>query len=79
MSEQAPFSEDVLSVNRVMCKRVRELDLSARVTNYLENDGIVYVGDLVQKTEDEILRLPNFGRPRPRSSRKYRKTSCHAS
>jgi DNA-directed RNA polymerase subunit alpha len=42
---------------------VSELDLPPRTINYLQNDGIVCVGDLVQKTEDEILRLPDFGRP----------------
>ena len=35
----------------------------SRTVNSLENDGIVYVGDLVEKTEDEIMRIPNFGRP----------------
>ena len=30
--------------------------------NCLKNDNIVYIGDLVQKTEQEMLRTPNFGR-----------------
>jgi len=30
--------------------------------NCLKNDKIVYIGDLVQKTEDGMLRTPNFGR-----------------
>jgi DNA-directed RNA polymerase subunit alpha len=28
----------------------------------LKNDGVIYIGDLVQKTEAEMLRTPNFGR-----------------
>ena len=35
---------------------------SVRSANCLKNDNIVYIGDLVQKTEAEMLRTPNFGR-----------------
>ena len=43
-------------------KRVEELELSVRSMNCLKNDNIIYIGDLVQKTESEMLRTPNFGR-----------------
>lgn len=43
-------------------KKVEELELSIRSKNVLKNDNIVYIGDLVQKTEAEMLRAPNFGR-----------------
>ena len=33
-----------------------------RIANCLKNDNIIYIGDLVQKTEAEMLRTPNFGR-----------------
>ena len=33
-----------------------------RSANCLKNDNIVYIGDLIQKTEAEMLRTPNFGR-----------------
>ena len=39
-----------------------ELELSVRSMNCLKNDNIIYIGDLVQKTENEMLRTPNFGR-----------------
>jgi Bacterial RNA polymerase, alpha chain C terminal domain len=39
-----------------------ELELSVRSINCLKNNNIVYIGDLVQKTEAEMLRTPNFGR-----------------
>ena len=42
--------------------KVDDLELSVRSANCLKNDNIVYVGDLVQKTEAEMLRTPNFGR-----------------
>jgi len=41
---------------------VDELELSVRSANCLKNDNIVYIGDLIQKTEAEMLRTPNFGR-----------------
>jgi DNA-directed RNA polymerase subunit alpha len=43
-------------------ERVDDLELSVRSANCLKNDGIVYVGELVQKSEAEMLRTPNFGR-----------------
>jgi DNA-directed RNA polymerase subunit alpha len=53
---ELPFSPYLL-------KKVYDLDeLSVRATNCLKNDNIVYVGDLVQKTEAEMLKTPNFGR-----------------
>ncbi|MGE0109566.1 MAG: DNA-directed RNA polymerase subunit alpha [Bdellovibrionales bacterium] len=51
-----------LPFNRNLLKKVDELELSVRSANCLKNDNIVYIGDLVQKTESEMLRTPNFGR-----------------
>ena len=53
--EELPFNKNLL-------KKVEELELSVRSANCLKNDNIVYIGDLVQKTEAEMLRTPNFGR-----------------
>ena len=39
-----------------------EFDLSVRAQNCLRNEGIKYIGELVQKTEPEMLRMKNFGR-----------------
>ena len=55
VKEELPF-------NRNLLKKVEELELSVRSANCLKNDNIVYIGDLVQKTEAEMLRTPNFGR-----------------
>ena len=38
------------------------MELSVRSANCLKNDNIVYIGDLVQRSEPEMLRTPNFGR-----------------
>ena len=51
-----------LPFNRNLLRKVDELELSVRSANCLKNDNIVYIGDLVQKTEQEMLRTPNFGR-----------------
>ena len=48
--------------NKNLLRRVDELELSVRSMNCLKNDNIIYIGDLVQKTEGEMLRNPNFGR-----------------
>ncbi len=59
---QPQTEDDEPEVNRQLLKKVDELELSVRSANCLKNDNIVYIGDLVQKTEAEMLRTPNFGR-----------------
>ncbi len=54
--------EDELPFNKNLLRKVDELELSVRSANCLKNDNIIYIGDLVQKTEAEMLRTPNFGR-----------------
>jgi len=53
---------DAQQINRYLLKKVDELELSVRSANCLKNDNIIYIGDLVGKTEAEMLRTPNFGR-----------------
>jgi DNA-directed RNA polymerase subunit alpha len=55
-------ASDTNHVNRYLLKKVDELELSVRSANCLKNDNIIYIGDLVGKTEAEMLRTPNFGR-----------------
>ncbi|MGY6409765.1 MAG: DNA-directed RNA polymerase subunit alpha [Alkalilacustris sp.] len=55
-------SDSGLEFNPLLLKKVDELELSVRSANCLKNDNIVYIGDLIQKTEAEMLRTPNFGR-----------------
>src|SRR6476469_6182775 len=65
MAAPAPLSgieADTNQLNRYLLKKVDELELSVRSANCLKNDNIIYIGDLVQKTEAEMLRTPNFGR-----------------
>jgi len=55
-------ADEGLEFNPLLLKKVDELELSVRSANCLKNDNIVYIGDLIQKTEAEMLRTPNFGR-----------------
>jgi hypothetical protein len=53
----------VVSINSPHLKKpVEDLELSVRVHHVLKNDNIIYLEDLVQKEERELLRIPNFGR-----------------
>jgi DNA-directed RNA polymerase subunit alpha len=60
--EEASPSIPELAFNPALLKKVDELELSVRSANCLKNDNIVYIGDLIQKSEAEMLRTPNFGR-----------------
>ncbi len=51
-----------LPFDPVLLKRVDELELSVRSANCLKNDNILYIGDLIRKSEGDMLRTPNFGR-----------------
>lgn len=55
-----PTEEDKL--NEYLWRSVDELELSVRSANCLQNANIHYIGDLVQKTEAEMLKTKNFGR-----------------
>ena len=50
------------ALNRNLLRKVEELELSVRSANCLKNDNIIYIGDLVQRTENDMMRTPNFGR-----------------
>lgn len=51
-----------LGINDLLNRRVMELELSVRSANCLASEGIKYIGQLVQRTENDIIRTPNFGR-----------------
>lgn len=62
--KQVVASEDEpeFPFNRNLLRKVEELELSVRSMNCLRNENIIYIGDLVAKSEGELLRTPNFGR-----------------
>lgn len=61
-AQSSSDDSDANQLNRYLLKKVDELELSVRSANCLKNDNIIYIGDLVQKSEAEMLRTPNFGR-----------------
>jgi DNA-directed RNA polymerase subunit alpha len=60
--EKENQEEPKLPYSPYLLKKVDELELSVRSQNCLKNDNIVYIGDLVIKSESEMLKTPNFGR-----------------
>lgn len=62
VSEESREEEEKLPFDANLLRKVDELELSVRSQNCLKNDNIVYIGDLVIKTEAEMLKTPNFGR-----------------
>lgn len=62
MSEQVEEEEEAGVPNEILYKSIDELDLSVRALNCLKNANINLIGELVQKTESELLKTRNFGR-----------------
>ena len=52
----------IIPVNENLYRSVEDLELSVRSANCLRNADIKYIGELVQKTEAEMLKTKNFGR-----------------
>ena len=59
---EAPRDEAAEKLNENLWRTVDELELSVRSANCLQNANIKYIGELVQKTEAEMLKTKNFGR-----------------
>ncbi len=51
-----------IKFDSILLKSVDDLDLTVRSANCLKNESIYYIGDLVQKTEFELLKTPNLGK-----------------
>jgi DNA-directed RNA polymerase subunit alpha len=63
MAEAAELGEEGHpTLNENLFRSVAELELSVRSANCLQNAGIKYIGELVQKSEGEMLKTKNFGR-----------------
>jgi DNA-directed RNA polymerase subunit alpha len=59
---EEPAERALGQMNEILNRSVEELELSVRSYNCLKNANIQTIGDLVQKTEAEMLRTKNFGR-----------------
>jgi DNA-directed RNA polymerase subunit alpha len=50
------------SIDPILLRPVDELELTVRSANCLKAENIYYIGDLIQRTENELLKTPNLGR-----------------
>ncbi|HBK33539.1 TPA: hypothetical protein DDZ06_00785 [Candidatus Uhrbacteria bacterium] len=62
VSETGMEMEDEEVLNEHLFRRVDELELSVRAANCLQNAGIEYIFQLVERTEADMLKTKNFGR-----------------
>ncbi len=60
--EEATRVGDSGKINPTLLKPIEDLELTVRSTNCLKAEDIHYVGDLVQRTENELMRTPNLGK-----------------
>lgn len=58
--EDAPVTED--EIDPVLLRPVDDLELTVRSANCLKAENIFYIGDLIQRTEVELLKTPNLGK-----------------
>jgi DNA-directed RNA polymerase subunit alpha len=54
--------QETKEVPAILLRPIDELELTVRSTNCLKAENILYVGDLVQRTEVELLKTPNLGK-----------------
>ena len=57
-----PTADEPEPLNAALFRSVDELELSVRSANCLQNANIRFIGELVQRTEAEMLKTKNFGR-----------------
>jgi DNA-directed RNA polymerase subunit alpha len=50
------------SIDPILLRPVDDLELTVRSANCLKAENIYYIGDLIQRTETELLKTPNLGR-----------------
>ncbi|MSQ66212.1 MAG: DNA-directed RNA polymerase subunit alpha [Limnohabitans sp.] len=58
----SPAPRSTLQVDPILLRPVDELELTVRSANCLKAENIFYIGDLIQRTENELLKTPNLGR-----------------
>jgi DNA-directed RNA polymerase subunit alpha len=60
--EEQTVEEEEPTVDPALLQAIDELDLTVRSANCLKAENIYYVGDLIQRSEMELLKTPNLGR-----------------
>jgi DNA-directed RNA polymerase subunit alpha len=62
IAEPVAASRTTPSVDPILLRPVDDLELTVRSANCLKAENIYYIGDLIQRTENELLKTPNLGR-----------------
>jgi DNA-directed RNA polymerase subunit alpha len=60
--DSQPYAAEMADINPILLRPVDELELTVRAANCLKAESIFYIGDLVQKTEADLLKTPNLGK-----------------
>lgn len=60
--EEAPSAEADLARQRLLETRMEDMDFSVRTNNCLRKDGITTVGELIERSESDLMQIRNFGR-----------------
>ena len=60
--DEPPTKASEMQFDPILLRPVDELELTVRSANCLKAENIHYIGDLVQRTEVELLRTPNLGK-----------------
>ena len=61
-TDRAPFEAEDDRIDPVLMRSVDDLELTVRSANCLKAENIYYIGDLIQRTEVELLKTPNLGK-----------------
>ena len=61
-AEQQPQEETPPPLDPILMRPVDDLELTVRSANCLKAENVYYIGDLIQRTENELLKTPNLGR-----------------
>ena len=61
LTTSTPLGQDA-AIDPVLLRPVDDLELTVRSANCLKAENIYYIGDLIQRTENELLKTPNLGR-----------------
>jgi len=62
LSSEQPSMASGAQIDPILLRPVDELELTVRSANCLKAENIYYIGDLIQRTENELLKTPNLGR-----------------
>ena len=62
VQEEATEDTDIPQIDPVLLRPVDDLELTVRSANCLKAENIYYIGDLVQRSENELLKTPNLGK-----------------